>query len=607
MRAVTSSIPSLSQSGAVRGIDGEGGARRGLRSVARKWTFASALEMTSAATQRAPLASLASSQAAPVSSAIERTPTCARRLTGAHPGAIPRRGRRDDLRRRQRSTGDPTIERELARLDDGGGGIDLRLAARRRDERDGILRPVPIDVADQAEHERPIRRRDELEPVERPAEGVGRGRRRVARAKRARVVRRRRRRSPGAGAPERRGPGLVVNRVRDVRVVVPTPMAAGAAGEREREREREREPRPREERAPTVRHHRARYTTTGARAASAWTRVGIDGSVRRVVRTLLALAFVIVSLVSLTAPAIAIAQEAAREDGGAANDPAAPANALFQLAEAEDAAGDYAHAAPHYRAAVAELPSSRYAEASTRAALLEAHAEGDWLPYAKLEAVRHDPKAARDNAAIEPSPPPPTPSPPARRAPRPTCCAPRPTSRVWPPARRRGALERSPAIRTPTASSAARPRTSNHGAHRRRRSLRRPRGRRRARPDARRGDGQRVSELIRRRRVHFGAIAVLTLFVLFAAIAIARAAARGALGRVGGALRKTLPLGLAFAAYIALVGAWLASGYEAGNAEPFLAFGAGEVPDGRRRFSLSIVDDLAGHVRPDGRRRRRPV
>ena len=90
--------------------------------------------------------------------------------------------------------------------------------------------------------------------------------------------------------------------------------------------------------------------------------------------------------------------------------------------------------------------------------------------------------------------------------------------------------------------------------------------------------GQRVSELIRRRRVHIASVADLTIFALLVGVAIGRAAARGALAGVVAALRKTWPLGLLFAAYMGVVGGGLASTYETGNSAPFLVFGAVLVP-----------------------------
>ena len=89
---------------------------------------------------------------------------------------------------------------------------------------------------------------------------------------------------------------------------------------------------------------------------------------------------------------------------------------------------------------------------------------------------------------------------------------------------------------------------------------------------------ERGSERIRRRRAHLASIADLAPFGLLTALALVRAAARGAIAPVGEALRRTLPLGVTFAAYVALAGGALASGYETGNAGPFFAFGGVLLP-----------------------------
>src|SRR5262249_31478387 len=89
------------------------------------------------------------------------------------------------------------------------------------------------------------------------------------------------------------------------------------------------------------------------------------------------------------------------EADATSSDPAVAADAAFHLAEIEDESGQYAQALAHYRAAVERMPSFRWAaKASTRAAVLEAHAEGEFKPYARLEAVRRDPKRSNDPAAI---------------------------------------------------------------------------------------------------------------------------------------------------------------------------------------------------------------
>ena len=279
----------------------------------------------------------------------------------------------------------------------------------------------------------------------------------------------------------------------------------------------------------------------------------------------------------LPAPAGSAPLEAAAESG----DPAVAAAALFKLAEAEDARGDYAQAAPHYRAAVARLPSFRYAaKAVTRAALLEAHAEGSWVPYARLEAVRRDPKASSDpgaidalSAAADGFPPGPT------RSEAWMLCAEAYVARLH--RRADGETSLRKVIDDPRADGLLRREAATELVAALIDDGNLASARTTALTLGRLVDpamGERVRALIRRRRAHLASVVDLALFVLLAAAAIGRAAAHGALGAVGLALRRTLPLGVAFAAYVALAGGALASGYETGNAEPFLVFGAVLVP-----------------------------
>ncbi len=263
------------------------------------------------------------------------------------------------------------------------------------------------------------------------------------------------------------------------------------------------------------------------------------------------------------------------------NDPAVAAPALFALAEAEDARGDYAHAVSDYRAAVAKLPSLRYAaKAMMRAALLDSHSEGGWGPFTQLEAVRRDPNVSSDPKAIDALassadsfPPGPT------RSEARMLCAEAYVSRLHRRADGEAALRK--VIDDPRADGLVRREAANElvtaliedgdlaSAQTTALALGRT-------LDA--SMAKRVTELLRRRHVHIAAIVDLALFALLAAVSIVRAASRRALVEVRLALKRTAPLVLAFAGYVALVGGALASGYETGNAEPFFAFGAVLVP-----------------------------
>jgi hypothetical protein len=85
--------------------------------------------------------------------------------------------------------------------------------------------------------------------------------------------------------------------------------------------------------------------------------------------------------------------------------------------------------------------------------------------------------------------------------------------------------------------------------------------------------GQDVRRTIRRAKVHHAALVVLIVMLVFAARATIATIRKSGTGRIGEALRRTWKLALAYAAYVALAGAALAAGYEAGTTKPFLFFG----------------------------------
>jgi tetratricopeptide (TPR) repeat protein len=80
----------------------------------------------------------------------------------------------------------------------------------------------------------------------------------------------------------------------------------------------------------------------------------------------------------------------------------ARAQARFEAAEQAAAELRFADALAGYRAAAAEDPSASFARlARARAEDLETHAEGGFVPLARLEAVRRDPRKSGDRAVIE--------------------------------------------------------------------------------------------------------------------------------------------------------------------------------------------------------------
>jgi hypothetical protein len=297
------------------------------------------------------------------------------------------------------------------------------------------------------------------------------------------------------------------------------------------------------------------------------------------VRTWLVALAIALALAFLPSPRANAAETPSPEVAARASDLDAPA--LFARAEAEDARGDYAHAVDDYRAAVATLPSFRYAaKAMTRAALLQAHSEGGFLPFAQLESVRRDPAASSDPRAIDALAASADSFPPGEtRGEARMLCAEAYISRLARRADGEAALRK--VVDDPRADGLLRREAANllitaliddgdlSAAQTTVVALGRT-------LDARMG--QRVTELVRRRRVHIAAVIDLALFALLAGVAIGRAVFRGASAEVVLALKAMLPLVFAFAAYAAVAGAALASGYEAGNATPFFAFGIALVP-----------------------------
>jgi hypothetical protein len=87
-----------------------------------------------------------------------------------------------------------------------------------------------------------------------------------------------------------------------------------------------------------------------------------------------------------------------------------------------------------------------------------------------------------------------------------------------------------------------------------------------------------VKRSIRRAHARSGALLVLALFASASSIAIARGAARGKTSDILRALKRFVPLAIAFAAWIAAFGGILAASYEKGNESPFIALGLATTP-----------------------------
>ena len=257
------------------------------------------------------------------------------------------------------------------------------------------------------------------------------------------------------------------------------------------------------------------------------------------------------------------------------------ADAILRQAEKDDEALDLASALAHYDEGRALDPGSpRAPRAEARAAALRAHAEGDFVPYAKLERVRRDPALASDPRAIEELVREAEAFPPGLvRVEVWTVAAEAYAHRFGRPLDAEALLHRvvvDPLTDRVVAQKAARDLVT----------LRLSRGDLEGAEEAVRAAGPRadanlardVRRTSRRRNLHYAAIVALLALALLAARAVASAARAGVGARVRRALGTTWKLALGYAAYVALGGALLASGYEAETSKPFLWFGAVLVP-----------------------------
>lgn len=257
------------------------------------------------------------------------------------------------------------------------------------------------------------------------------------------------------------------------------------------------------------------------------------------------------------------------------------AETLMKTAEAEDEAFDFARALAHYDQGRALDPGSpRAPRAEARAATLRSHAEGDFVPFTKLERVRRDPALSSSPEAIDALVRDAETFPPGLvRVEVWVLAAEALAHRLGRPAEADALLRRvvtDPVTDDVVARKAARDLVALQLARddlaAADAAVRLAGGR--ADPQLR----QSVSRAMRRRHLHTASISLLALVLLLAARAIVVATRRGALSPVRGALARTWRLALGYAAYVAIAGAALASGYEAGTTRPFLTFGAVLLP-----------------------------
>ena len=299
---------------------------------------------------------------------------------------------------------------------------------------------------------------------------------------------------------------------------------------------------------------------------------------------LLAVALVTVLLLARPAAAEPESQPESQPEPARAGDLAATrarAKAILEQAEHDDEALDFADALAHYDEGRALDPGSgRAPRAEARAAMLRAHAEGAFVPYAKLEHVRRDPSLSSnprviDDLVHEAS------SFPAGLV----------RVEVWVMAaeayaNRLGRPLDADALLHRVVADSLTDRVVAQKAARDLVLLRLGRGDLAGADEAvdvagGRADPQLARDVrraARRRNMHDASIAILIVMALLAGRAALVAARRGAGARLRDAIGSTWKLALGYAAYVAIGGALLASGYEAGTSKPFLYYGIALVP-----------------------------
>lgn len=279
---------------------------------------------------------------------------------------------------------------------------------------------------------------------------------------------------------------------------------------------------------------------------------------------------------------VGTAHAAVPEDARDAGDTRARAEAMLKSAELDDEAFAFGRALARYDEGRALDPGSRLApRAEARAAMLRAHAEGDFAPYVKLERVRREPALSSDPRAIE-------------ELVREAESFPSGLVRVevWVlaaeafahrfdrPADAEALLRRvviDPKTDPVVAQKAARDLVMLRLARRDLAGAEEAAHLAGARADA--TLLRDVERSIRRRSLHRVAIGALVVMIALAGRALYAATRRaGGATRLRAALAGTWRVALGYAAYIALGGAMLASGYEAGTSKPFLYFGVVLVP-----------------------------
>lgn len=256
----------------------------------------------------------------------------------------------------------------------------------------------------------------------------------------------------------------------------------------------------------------------------------------------------------------------------------AAAEAILKQAEQDDEAFAFARALGGYDEGRRRDPGSpRAPRAEARAAILRGHAEGDFGPFMELERVRRDPALASDARAVD------TLVQHAQGFPRGlvqlevwVLAAEAYAHRIGRPADAERLLElvvASPVADRVTTQKAARDLVALRVG---RKDLRAAAAAvELAGGGADPSLGRDLRRLERRRYLHLAAIGVLAAMALFAA---RRALTRGRGVQARAAVARAWRLIVGYAAYVAIAGALLASGYERGTSKPFLWFGLVLVP-----------------------------
>jgi hypothetical protein len=254
---------------------------------------------------------------------------------------------------------------------------------------------------------------------------------------------------------------------------------------------------------------------------------------------------------------------------------------LLQQAERDDADLELARAADGYEEALRLDPSMAKAmRAQQRAANIRERSEGGFQPLAALERVRRDPKLASDPKAIDELVRLAEGFPPGLvRVEAWVLAAEAYANRLERPSDSVGLWQRiivDPHADRVTAGAAARSLATYHLTREDFASAEATIALAGSKVDA--TIARDVHRAVRRHHLHRFSIATLAIALAAATLTIGRSVRAGKLAAILGRARASSRLVIVYAAYVAIGGAVLATGYEEGTSRPFLLFGAVLVP-----------------------------